>query len=149
MTQMGGEDLVVVDYYNLNNNGFGAMYRFPVRPPAGEPPFHNAFAADNPAHRADGQRKASSTPSACPSRRYGMTASITPFTHGREDEAADPIGTGGKKSTGWANSPTRAAAPGGDLLAVWTPRPHQRPQPPDAAAAATTAGLYLIPNGGR
>ena len=30
MTQLGNGDLVVADYYNLNNNGFGALYRFPV-----------------------------------------------------------------------------------------------------------------------
>ncbi len=30
MTQLGDGDLVVVDYYNLNNNGFGALYRLPA-----------------------------------------------------------------------------------------------------------------------
>ncbi|MBP7586735.1 MAG: hypothetical protein KBA72_02195, partial [Thermoanaerobaculia bacterium] len=39
MTQLGNGDLVVTDYYNLNNNGFGALYRFPVSPPAGTPRF--------------------------------------------------------------------------------------------------------------
>src|SRR5439155_1554926 len=33
MTQLGNDDVVVEDYYNLNNFGFGALYRFPVQPP--------------------------------------------------------------------------------------------------------------------
>ena len=48
MTQMGDGDLVVEDYYNLNNNGFGALYRFPAEPPPGEPAFHSAFPDENP-----------------------------------------------------------------------------------------------------
>jgi hypothetical protein len=48
MTQLSNQDLVVVDYYNLNNNGFGALYRMPIAPPAGQAPFHSAFLDDNP-----------------------------------------------------------------------------------------------------
>jgi Hydrazine synthase alpha subunit middle domain len=33
MTQMPGGDLVVARYYNLNNNGFGDLVRFPLDPP--------------------------------------------------------------------------------------------------------------------
>ena len=36
-TQLSNTDLVVVDYYNLNNNGFGALYRMPIAPPPGTP----------------------------------------------------------------------------------------------------------------
>jgi hypothetical protein len=32
--QLSGGDLVVEDYYNLNNNGFGTFYRFPTTRPA-------------------------------------------------------------------------------------------------------------------
>src|SRR6185436_1087140 len=43
MTQLSNGDLVVVDYYNLNNNGFGALYRLPPTAPPGQPQFYNAF----------------------------------------------------------------------------------------------------------
>src|SRR5262249_6211349 len=33
MTQMGNGDIVVVRYYNLNNNGFGDLVRYPLDPP--------------------------------------------------------------------------------------------------------------------
>ena len=33
MTQMPGGDLVVTRYYNLNNNGFGDLVRYPLDPP--------------------------------------------------------------------------------------------------------------------
>ena len=51
MTQLGNSDLIVCDYYNLNNNGFGALYRMPVEPPAGQPAFYSAFATGAPAIR--------------------------------------------------------------------------------------------------
>ena len=41
MTQLGSGDIVVEDYYNLNNNGFGAFFRLPAGPPAGSPAFHS------------------------------------------------------------------------------------------------------------
>ena len=48
MTQLGDGDLVVVDYYNLNNNGFGALYRLPPQTAPGEPAFYDAFGTDAP-----------------------------------------------------------------------------------------------------
>ncbi len=138
MTQLSNEDLVVVDYYNLNNNGFGALLRFPVRPPAGEPPFYSAFPADNP---PIWQTKESGTPST-----YQMsftpwgTTSITPFTHGG-DEAA-PVGGNGVR-VGKFTHPS--AAPNGDMLVVWTPGPANdlnRPTP----IPYYDGGIYLFPD---
>lgn len=48
MTQLSNGEIVVEDYYNLNNNGFGALYKLPPQPPAGQPQFHSAIPADNP-----------------------------------------------------------------------------------------------------
>ena len=49
-TQLSNGDFVVEDYYNLNNFGFGALYRFPVasQPAAGQPRFHPAALGENP-----------------------------------------------------------------------------------------------------
>ncbi len=49
---MSNDDIVVCDYYNLNNNGFGALYRMPLHPPAGTPAFYSAFNAPQAFHFA-------------------------------------------------------------------------------------------------
>lgn len=140
MTQLGNSDLVILDYYNLNSNGFGALYRMPLNPPPGMPGFHSAFPAENPAiaqtvgagYRYD--------------FRMGFTPrglySITPFTTA-QDEAA-PIGSDGVTRVGKFTHPS--AAPNNDLLVVWTPGPANdlnRPTP----LPYYDAGLYLAPGG--
>jgi len=139
MTQLSDGDLVVVDYYNLNNNGFGALYRLPASPPPGLPPFHSAFPDDNPPiEQTVGQ--GFSYPFTMPFTPRGLH-SITPFTHGL-DEAA-PEGTGGVR-VGKFTHPS--GAPGNDLLVVWTPGPANdldRPTP----LPYYDAGIYLAPAG--
>ena len=139
MTQLSGGDLVVTDYYNLNNNGFGALYRFPVAPPPGTPRFYSAFPADNPEiEQTVGGGflypfRMSFTP-------WGMY-SLSPFTHAN-DEAA-PVGASGDR-VGKFTHPS--AAPDGDLLVVWTPGPANdlnRPTP----TPYYDAGLYVLPGG--
>ncbi|NOT54635.1 MAG: hypothetical protein HOP18_08540 [Deltaproteobacteria bacterium] len=140
MTQLSNEDIIVTDYYNLNNNGFGALYRFPVRTPAGVPPFHSAFPAQNPAiNQTVGQGFL--YPFKMPFTPRGMY-SITPFTHG-EDHAAPVLGSGGVR-VGKFTQPS--AAPNNDLLVVWTPGPANdlnRPTP----LPYYNAGIYLVPGG--
>jgi hypothetical protein len=137
MTQLSNDDLIVTDYYNLNNNGFGALYRFPHDPPAGTPPFYSAFPADNPPidQTVEGgfhyPFRMAFTP-------WGMY-SISPFTHGN-DEAA-PKGSGGVR-VGKFSHPS--AAPNNDLLVVWTPGPANdlnRPTP----VPYYDGGIYLLP----
>lgn len=140
MTQLGNEDIVVVDYYNLNNNGFGALYRLPLRPPPGEPPFHSAFPSENPPidQTVGGGY---SYPFRMPFTPKGMY-SITPFTHGN-DQAA-PVGSNGIR-VGKFTHPS--AGPNGDLLAVWTPGPANDLNRP-TTIPYYDAGIYVIPNGG-
>ena len=139
LTQLSNTDLVLVDYYNLNNNGFGALYRMPVGPPAGTPAFFSAFPEDNPpiAQTVGGGFRYDFQMAFTP---FGMF-SITPFTHGN-DEAA-PVGAGGVR-VGKFTHPS--AAPANDLLVVWTPGPAN-----DLNRPTTTpeydAGIYLVPNG--
>jgi hypothetical protein len=139
MTQLSNEDIIVCDYYNLNNNGFGALYRFPVNSPPGTPPFHSAFPADNPSIQQTVEQgflypfKMAFTP-------RGMF-SISPFTHGN-DEAA-PVGAGGVR-VGKFTHPS--AAPNNDLLVGWTPGPANdldRPTP----TPYYNSGIYVIPGG--
>jgi len=139
MTQLSNTDIVLVDYYNLNNNGFGALYRMPIAPPPGTPAFHSAFPAENPS--IDQTVGAGfSYPFTMPFTPWGMV-SITPFTHGN-DEAA-PVGQGGVR-VGKFTHPS--GAPDNHLLVVWTPGPANdlnRPSP----LPYYDSGLYLIPNG--
>jgi len=139
MTQMDDEDVVVVDYYNLNNNGFGALERLPVRSPDGGPRFYPADVDQNP--QIDQTVGGGfSWPYRMPFTPKGMR-SITPFTHG-VDEAA-PVGAGGVR-VGKFTHPS--AGPDGDLLTVWTPGPANdlnRPTPDPRY----DAGLYVIPDG--
>ncbi|MGH7786221.1 MAG: hypothetical protein ACRERC_05105, partial [Candidatus Binatia bacterium] len=139
MTQLSSSDLVVVDYYNLNNNGFGALYRMPVEPPANTPPFFSAFPEDNPgiAQTVGGGFM---YPFTMPFTPYGMY-SITPFTHGN-DEAA-PIGGNGTR-VGKFTHPS--AAPNDDLLVVWSPGPCNDLNRP-TTQPVYDAGLYLMPGG--
>jgi hypothetical protein len=140
MTQLSNEDLVVEDYYNLNNNGFGAYYRMPARPPGGGPAFHPAALSQNPSiERTIGSGliypfRFSFTP-------RGFRA-ITPFTH-PDDEAA-PAGTGGGR-VGKLTHPS--GAPGGDLLTAWSPGPCNdltRPTP----LPYYDSGIYLMRGAG-
>ena len=128
---------MVVDYYNLNNNGFGALYRFPVRPPVGTPAFGSPIPSLNPAidQTTEGGTlhpfRMSYTP-------YGMY-SLSPMTHANDNAA--PIGTDGTTRVGKFTHPS--AAPDGDLLVVWTPGPANdlnRPTP----LPYYDGGLYLI-----
>lgn len=139
MTQLGDGDLIVEAYYNLNNNGFGALFRMPVQPPSGTAPFHSAFLADNP---PIDQTSSSGNVGTfrMPFTPWGMTA-VTPMTHKNDDAA--PIGADGITRVGKFTHPS--AAPGNHLLVAWTPGPANdlnRPTP----LPRYDSGLYLLPN---
>jgi len=139
MTQVSNEDVVVVDYYNLNNNGFGTLERLPVRSPDGGPRFHPADVGENPPidQTVEGGFL---WPYRMPFTPKGMH-SITPFTHG-VDEAA-PVGAGGVR-VGKFTHPS--AGPDGDVLTVWTPGPANDLDRP-TTDPRYDAGLYVIPQG--
>lgn len=138
MTQISSGDVVVVDYYNLNNNGFGALFRLPVSAPPGQPRFYSAFQTNTPP--LDQTVGAGyHYPFTIPFQPWGMYA-LTPFTH-PQDEAA-PLGANGVR-VGKFTHPS--GAPNNDLLVVWTPGPannQDRPTP----TPYYDAGLYLIPS---
>jgi len=139
MTQLSDDDLVVLDYYNLNDNGFGALLRLPIAPPSGTPRFYDAFPADNPPIQQT-VGGGFSYPFQMPFTPWGMY-SIVPFTHGN-DEAA-PVGANGVR-VGKFTHP--CAAPNNDLLVVWTAGPANNLNRPDPTPY-NDAGLYLIPGG--
>ncbi len=139
VTQLSDGDLVVVDYYNLNNNGFGALFKLPAAAPSGYPAFYSAFPKDNPAldQTVGGGFK---YPFTMPFTPRGMFA-LTPFTH-PQDEAA-PVGSNGVR-VGKFTHPS--AAPNNDLLVVWTPGPANNLNRP-VTTPYYDGGLYLIRGG--
>jgi hypothetical protein len=137
-TQLGNEDIVIEDYYNLNNFGFGALYRFPVNPPNGQPAFHNAFPNQNPPITQTFTNFV--YPAYMGFTRRGLY-SITPFTNA-EDEAS-PLKNG--QHVGKFTHPS--AAPNNDLLVAWSGGPVNALNRP-TNLPAPDAGLYLMRGGG-
>lgn len=138
MTQTSNENIVVEAYYNLNNNGFGALYGMPVRPPSGTPAFYGAVPGQNPP--IDETRSFGPTTFRFPFTPYGYHA-ITPMTHMRDNAA--PLGADGVTRVGKFTHPS--AAPGNDLLVVWTPGPANDLNRP-VQTPRYDAGLYVITN---
>lgn len=134
--QLSNGDLAVVEYYNLNNNGFGTLLAFPAANSPGQPAFGSAkpSATSNPRIRVGrGYKRYSFSPA-------GLY-SLTPFTHG-EDEAAPKSPAGD-----WAGKVTHpSGAPNNDLLIVWTPGPANDLNRP-TRLPTYDAGIYLIRGG--
>ena len=141
MTQLSDGDLVVEDYYNLNNNGFGTLYRMPVDPPPGTPRVLQRVPRRQPADRRRPSAAASRYPFRMPFTPRGMY-SLTPFTHGN-DEAA-PVGAGGVR-VGKFTHPS--AAPRQRPARRLDAGPGERPRPPDDACRATTPASTSIKDG--
>ncbi|MEM6573584.1 MAG: hypothetical protein AAF736_04895 [Pseudomonadota bacterium] len=136
MTQTSNEQIVVEAYYNLNNNGFGALFGLPVRPPPGVPAFGSAFPSENPP--IDETRSFGPTTFQIGFTPYGYPA-ITPMTH-MEDNAA-PLGADGTTRVGKFTHPS--ATTNNDLLVVWTPGPANDLNRP-TQTPRYDAGLYVI-----
>ncbi len=148
-TQLSDGGLAVVEYYNLNNNGFGTLLSFDPSPPAGQPPFGDPDSSHpsnpsvrrgiwffNPSHPSHLQPRYKKYPFSPP----GLHA-LTGFTHG-EDNASSRALDGS-----WAGKVTHpSSAPNNDVLLVWSPgpandlnRPTNRPR--------YDGGIYLLRNG--
>ena len=138
-SQLAGGDVVVEDYYNLNNAGFGAFYRFPTTPAT--PSFYPAFIDQNPP-------LTETDPFVGPFiMRYPFSPmgifAITPFT--THIDAAAPLGPGAGTRVGKVTHPS--GAPNGDLLLVWSGGPVNYLTRP-VALPAIDSGIYVARNGG-
>jgi hypothetical protein len=137
MTQLSNGDVVFEDYYNLNNNGFGALYRFPL-PSGGQPSFFGASLEENPPIARTKSRGFSAT-FRMPFTPRGLV-SITPLTHA--DDAPAPVTTAGR-SAGKYTHPS--GAPNNDLLVAYTDAAANHRG--GASGAAYDSGIYLVPGG--
>lgn len=137
MTQNSSGNIVVEAYYNLNNNGFGALYSLPPQVPAGMPAFNSPFPSQNPPIEHTPNNNLSTF-------RFSFSpigySAITPMTH-HEDHAA-PEGVDGNR-VGKFTHPS--GAPNNDLLVVWTDGPANDLNRP-VSTPRYDAGLYIIDN---
>src|SRR4030095_10361796 len=80
-TQLSDGSLIVEEYYNQNNSGFGAYIKFPAQPPYGAPAF-------GPAHMSSNARWRYGRFYNAKAKWYQMpfmpvaSVSLTPFSHG-------------------------------------------------------------------
>jgi Hydrazine synthase alpha subunit middle domain len=128
-TQMSNGNVAVIEYYNLNNEGFGTLFAFDGEN-EGDPKFGSFNALDNtnpqvrrgrwffqPGHPQHLQPRYTQFRFSPPGLK-----SLTEFAHG-EDNAADVI-QGATTNTQFAGKVTHpAAAPNNDLLLVYSPGP--------------------------
>lgn len=143
-SQLSDGSIIVEEYYNQNNSGFGALIKLPPSPPEG-------YAAFGPAYMRDERNKP---------WRYGRhdngkgvfyrmpfmptgSISLTPFTHGLEGPAPHSV-LGDKKSPAVGKFSHPSGAPENHLLTSYTPGPanHQYKYLPQI-----DSGIYLLKNG--
>ncbi|MBI1904542.1 MAG: hypothetical protein HYS13_25895 [Planctomycetia bacterium] len=143
-TQLSDGSIVVEEYYNQNNSGFGAFVKLPPSPPEGYPAF-------GPAHMGDPRNRP---------WRFGRfdngrgkwyhmpfmptgSVSLTPFSHGLEGPAdrADP---GDKNSPAVGKFTHPSGTPDNHLLTIYSPGPvnHQYTFLPQL-----DGGIYLLKGG--
>ena len=145
--QLSDGRAAVTWYYNLNDNGFGAILAFDTQKAAGSIPFASPNPSDNsnpllrvglwgPGVATAGQPRTTRFPFSPP----GLV-NLTGFTHGDDD--ASSLGQDGAYA-GKVTHPS--AAPGNDLLLAWTPGPANnldRPTP----RPYYDSGIYLLKGG--
>jgi hypothetical protein len=142
--QLSDGSIIVEEYYNQNNSGFGAYLKLPARPPEGYPAFAPAYMEDprqTPLRfgRFDNGH----------GKWYRMpfmatgAVSLTPFALNGEGPA-DPSMPGDADSPKVGKFTHPSAAPDNHLLTIWSPGPvnHQYTYLPQL-----DGGIYLIKDG--
>ncbi|HJT77930.1 MAG TPA: hypothetical protein VJ739_12075 [Gemmataceae bacterium] len=142
--QLGDGSVVVEEYYNQNNSGFGAFIKLPPSPPDGYPAFGPAYMNDPRNRPWRYGRFDNGRP-----RYYRMpfmptgSVSLTPFTHGEEGPSGRSV-LADKDSPHVGKFTHPSAAPDNNLLTVYSPGPvnHQYTFLPQL-----DGGIYLLKNG--
>jgi hypothetical protein len=148
-TQLSDETIIVEEYYNQNNSGFGTYFKLPPRRPEGVPGFGPGDLSDaRNMVRGYGPRGTFRMPFT----PYGMEV-LTRFTHGVDGPAPSARpgeqvkarvhqGASYPHALGKVTHP--CGAPGNHLLTVWSPGPanHQYDYYP-----FIDGGIYLIKSG--
>lgn len=142
-TQNSDGEIILEQYYNLNNNGFGSLYALPSSPPDESlPPFGSPYPVLNtPIDTTGSFGPRTFKDSFTPQGYYAMT----PMTH-PGDSAAPLYDIGGDSNGPRVGKFTHpSAAPNNDLLVVWSPGPANDLNRP-TTLPYYDAGLYMIDN---
>jgi hypothetical protein len=146
-SQLSDETIIVEEYYNLNNSGFGTYYRLPPRVPEGKTAFGPADMKDPRNKPLEGRNRFR-----MPFMPYGMEG-LTRFVHGTDGPAWSAVpgeqvkarvhgGESYPRAVGKVTHP--CGAPDNHLLTAWTSGPanHQYNYYP-----LIDSGIYLIKEG--
>jgi hypothetical protein len=122
-TQLSDGSLVVEEYYNQNNSGFGAYIKLPAKAPAGTPQFGPAAMRDprNKPWRYGRHYNAKGQWYRMPFMPTG-SISMTPFATGREGPA-NTSRLSDKKSPAVGKFTHPSGAPDGHMLTIYSPGP--------------------------
>jgi hypothetical protein len=138
MTQLSDGQIVVEEYYNLNNMGFGTYYKMAPTAPAGQPYFGPAASSDarNLGYNGHDYSRIPFTP-------HGLQR-LTPFVTAFDSpaplsDAKDPT----SPRVGKVTHPS--GAPDNHLLTVWSPGPVNSNN--GIKKPAIDSGIYLIRSG--
>ncbi len=143
MTQNSSGEVVVDQYYNLNNNGFGALFALPATPPDSSiPPFGSPQSSLNISIDYTGNFGPSTFRDSFTPQGYHA---ITPMTH-PSDYAAPLFTIGGDINGPRVGKFTHpSATTNNDLLVVYTPGPANDLNRP-LQTPYYDAGIYVIEN---
>jgi len=143
-TQLSDRSLIIEEYYNQNNSGFGAYLRLPPAPPEGYAAFGPAWMRDprNAPLRFGRFDNGKGRWYQMPFVPTGAT-SFTPFALNQEGPADSAV-LGDKNSPKVGKFTHPSAAPDNHLLTIWSPGPvnHQYTFLPQL-----DGGIYLIKGG--
>lgn len=141
-TQLSDGSLVVEEYYNQNNSGFGAYLKLPEHAPYGSPAFGPAHMESNAPWRYGRFDNGKAQWYRMPFMPIG-SISLTPFTHGREGPADSSV-LADKHSPAVGKFTHPSGAPDRHLLTVYSPGPvnHQYTYLPQL-----DGGIYLVKSG--
>jgi hypothetical protein len=143
-TQLSDGSIVFESYYNLNNSGFGSLYKIPPQAPQGYPAFGPGFKDDprNAALRHGRHSDGRGNYIRFPFSPFGIEA-LTPFVR-KGDWPSEPAVLGVKDSPRLGLFTHPSGAPDNHLLTVWSPGSVNS----DARyTPAFDAGIYLIKSG--
>jgi hypothetical protein len=144
-SQLSDGSIIAEEYYNQNNNGFGAYFKLPPSVPQGYSAFGPGYRRDprNPPLRFGRHYNAKPRFYRLPFSPYGVE-SFTPFANNGEGEAnLSVLGDRNSPRVGKFTHPS--GAPDNHLLTVWSPGPinHQN----GLKLPTPDAGIYLIKDG--
>lgn len=143
-TQLSDESIIAESYYNLNNAGFGSLYKLPIQTPAGYAPFGPGYKQDgrNTPLRHGRHDDGRGIYISFPFSPFGIEA-FTPFVR-KGDWPSLPAVLGKKDSPRLGLFSHPSGAPDNHMLTVWSAgsvNNHTKYTP------GFDAGIYLIKSG--